>query len=266
MTGRLGAVIKGVSVALYTRNNRIWRSAQTDIDSPVEAVRVVAADAVVPPLDADDGMSGALAYGLDLYSKTLKVSGKRMFDVILSLLLLILTAPILAVAMSAIWLSSQGRQPIIYRQTRVGLNGKPFTILKLRSMRVDAEQNGPRMATSNDPRITRIGAILRRSRFDELPQLINVLRGEMSLIGPRPERPEFVSQYERKIEGYAMRHRVKPGITGLAQVRYTYAESLEDSAVKLYYDLDYVRNCSLRQDLAILLQTLPIVLTGWGAR
>jgi lipopolysaccharide/colanic/teichoic acid biosynthesis glycosyltransferase len=179
---------------------------------------------------------------------------------------LILTAPILGVAMLALWLSTLGREPVIYRQTRIGLNGRRITLLKLRTMRVDAEREGPRMATRNDPRVTCLGRILRRSRIDELPQLINILRGDMSLIGPRPERPEFVAEYARQIEGYSLRHLVKPGITGLAQVRFGYAESLEETVVKFYYDIDYMRNRSIWTDLKILLQTLPVVFTGWGAR
>jgi lipopolysaccharide/colanic/teichoic acid biosynthesis glycosyltransferase len=217
-------------------------------------------------LDVGDGMSDALSYGLDLYAKTLRGGGKRVFDIGLSLLLLFLSAPIIVFAMLAIWLGSLGREPVIYRQVRVGLNGKLITLLKLRTMRVDAEPSGPRMAVCDDPRVTRLGRILRRSRIDELPQLFNVLRGDMSLIGPRPERPEFVAQFEQEIEGYGLRHRVKPGITGLAQVRYSYAESLEDTVVKLYYDLQYLRNCSLKSDILILLQTMPVVVTGWGAR
>ncbi|MGD9163423.1 MAG: sugar transferase [Chromatiales bacterium] len=200
------------------------------------------------------------------WAEMVQGGGKRFFDLFVSLLLLCLTGPVLACAMLAVWLESLGRNPVIYRQTRVGLHGRFITVFKLRTMHVDAERNGPRMAARNDPRITRLGGILRLSRIDELPQLINVLRGEMSLIGPRPERPEFVAQYERQIEGYALRHWVKPGITGLAQVRYRYAETPEDAAVKLYFDLDYIRNCSLCMDIAILLQTLPVVFTGWGAR
>jgi lipopolysaccharide/colanic/teichoic acid biosynthesis glycosyltransferase len=226
----------------------------------------MAADVATRTLDVGDGMSDALSYGLDLYAKTLRGGGKRVFDIVLSLLLLILSAPIIVFAMLAIWLGSLGREPVIYRQVRVGLNGKLITLLKLRTMRVDAEPSGPRMAVCDDPRVTRLGRILRRSRIDVLPQLFNVLRGDMSLIGPRPERPEFVAQFEQEIEGYGLRHRVKPGITGLAQVRYSYAESLEDTVVKLYYDLQYVRNCSLKSDILILLRTMPVVVTGWGAR
>lgn len=251
-------------MALYTQHKVVWHAAPTDIDLQGSAVSI--ADTRAPHAIAEEASQGMWAYGLDLYGATIQGGGKRLFDLFFGLLLLILTAPILICAMSAIWLSSFGRQPVIYRQTRVGLHGRPFTLLKLRTMRVDAESDGPRMATRGDPRITQLGRILRRSRIDELPQLTNVLRGDMSLIGPRPERPEFVAQYEQLIEGYALRHRVKPGITGLAQVRFGYAESLEDAAVKLYYDIDYMRSCGPSMDIRILLQTLPIVFTGWEAR
>ncbi len=208
----------------------------------------------------------ALEQGANGYAWTTEGAVKRLFDLLFSLILLILTGPILLTAMLALWLSSLGRDPVIYRQTRVGLNGKHFTLLKLRTMRVDAESDGARMACKNDSRITHLGWILRRSRIDELPQLLNVLRGEMSLIGPRPERPEFVRQYERQIEGYSLRNRVKPGITGLAQVSFGYAENLDEAAIKLFYDLIYIRSRSLRTDLYVLKQTLPVMLTGWGAR
>jgi len=217
------------------------------------------------PID-ECAIPGVRTYGLGLYAETLRGGGKRLFDLSLALALLIFTGPILGVAMLAIWLSTLGCEPVIYRQTRIGLNGRRITLFKLRTMRVDAEWDGPCMATRNDPRVTRLGRILRRSRIDELPQLINILLGDMSLIGPRPERPEFVAEYARQIEGYTLRHRVKPGITGLAQVRFGYAESLEETVVKFYYDIDYMRNRSLWNDIKILMQTLPVVFTGWGAR
>jgi lipopolysaccharide/colanic/teichoic acid biosynthesis glycosyltransferase len=199
-------------------------------------------------------------------TETLPGDGKRLFDIVFSLTLLLLCGPVLLSAMLALWLSSLGCKPVIYRQVRVGLYGRRFTLLKLRTMQMDAEPHGPSMAAVNDSRVTRIGRILRRSRIDELPQLINVLCGEMSLIGPRPERPEFVSRFETEIEGYSLRHLVKPGVTGLAQVHNGYAANLQDAAVKLYYDLNYIKNDSLRLDLQILLKTLPVVFFGWGAR
>jgi lipopolysaccharide/colanic/teichoic acid biosynthesis glycosyltransferase len=192
--------------------------------------------------------------------------GKRLFDLLLALLLLVATGPLLLTAMLMLWASSLGREPVIYRQTRVGLDGRLFSLLKLRTMSVDAESQGIAMTLRNDPRVTRLGRLLRLSRIDELPQLVNVLRGEMSLIGPRPERPEFVGLFYTEIEGYELRHRVKPGITGLAQVSYGYGDGLDGAAVKLYYDLSYIKGVSLARDLAILMRTLPVVLTGKGAR
>ncbi len=214
----------------------------------------------------ENGWVDTLGAGLNLLDGVQPISAKRAFDLIFALLLLVLCGPLLAVAMLALWISSLGRDPVIYRQTRVGRGGRVFTLLKLRTMCMEAEPQGVRMATRNDPRITRIGLILRRSRIDELPQLINVLRGEMSLIGPRPERPEFVSQFAAELPGYSLRHQVKPGITGLAQVRCGYAEDLQDTALKLYYDLNYIRHGSLAMDVSVLLRTLPVVFFGWGAR
>ena len=192
--------------------------------------------------------------------------GKRFFDLLFAMTLLIATAPLLVSAMLVLWATTLGKEPVLYRQTRVGLNGRSFTLLKLRTMGTDAESQGIAMTLPDDPRVTRLGRLLRLSRIDELPQLINVLRGDMSLIGPRPERPEFVGYFNREIEGYGLRHQVKPGITGLAQVSYGYGEGLEGAAVKLYYDLSYIKGVSLGQDMAILLQTLPVVVSGKGAR
>ncbi|MCU7907213.1 MAG: exopolysaccharide biosynthesis polyprenyl glycosylphosphotransferase [Candidatus Thiodiazotropha sp. (ex Epidulcina cf. delphinae)] len=192
--------------------------------------------------------------------------GKRRLDILMSLLILIAVSPVMLGVMLLIWLSSLGRDPVFYRQVRVGLKGKYFSVLKFRSMRMDAEKSGARMAARNDVRVTRIGRFIRNTRIDELPQLFNVLKGEMSLVGPRPERPEFVSEFERRIKGYSLRHQVKPGITGWAQVRYPYGETAEDAANKLYYDLNYIRSNSLLLDIVILFQTIPVVLTGHGAR
>jgi lipopolysaccharide/colanic/teichoic acid biosynthesis glycosyltransferase len=161
----------------------------------------------------------------------------------------------------AIWLET-GR-PILYRQKRVGEYGQVFEILKFRSMFVDAEKDGvPRWATKNDDRITRVGKFLRLTRIDELPQLLNVLRGDMSFVGPRPERPPFVNELSRKVPFYASRHSVKPGITGWAQIRYPYGASVDDAVQKLQFDLYYVKNHSLFLDLVILLQTAQVVLFG----
>jgi lipopolysaccharide/colanic/teichoic acid biosynthesis glycosyltransferase len=156
---------------------------------------------------------------------------------------------------------------VLYRQQRVGLNGRPFDVIKFRSMRTDAEKDGrPRWASSNDDRVTRVGRIIRRLRIDELPQIFNVLLGDMSIIGPRPERPFFVEQLARELPYYGLRHSIKPGVTGWAQVRYPYGATVEDSLQKLQYDLYYVKNHNLMLDLLVLAETVGVVLTGKGAR
>ena len=190
---------------------------------------------------------------------------KRVFDILSATLLCVLSAPLMLVAALCIKLESAG--PLLYRQDRVGQNGRSFTIAKFRSMRTDAEKDGtPRWASANDDRITRVGHIIRRLRIDELPQLFNVLRGDMSLVGPRPERPFFVDQLTQEIPFYALRHSVKPGVTGWAQVRYPYGATVEDSQEKLQYDLYYVKNHTLFLDLVVLMETVGVVLTGKGAR
>jgi sugar transferase (PEP-CTERM system associated) len=202
----------------------------------------------------------------DGFSSGRAVSGflKRLFDVTVSLILLTLAAPFIAIFALAVVLESKG--PAFFRQTRVGLYGQNFDVIKLRSMRTDAEVNGAQFATKNDPRVTRVGRFIRKTRIDELPQAWSVLRGEMSFVGPRPERPEFVTGLEDKLTYYAERHMVKPGITGWAQVNYPYGASLEDSRNKLEYDLYYVKNYTPFLDLLIILQTLRVVLWHEGAR
>ncbi len=191
---------------------------------------------------------------------------KRLFDIVTSSALLVLASPIMLFATLAIWLESGCRGPILYWQTRVGFNGNPFEVVKFRSMRVDAEVGGKAIwASKRDPRITRVGAIIRDTRIDELPQLYNVLRGEMSFVGPRPERPQFVAELAKKIPFYAMRHMVKPGITGWAQICFPYGASEEDAREKLQYDLYYIKNYSLFFDVVILLQTVHTVVWGKGA-
>jgi len=190
---------------------------------------------------------------------------RRPFAVAAALLLLILAAPVMALTALAL-LVLEGR-PIFYSQVRVGLNEKPFRVLKFRSMRRDAEADGhPSWAHEGDPRVSRTGRFIRRTRIDELPQLVNVLRGDMSLIGPRPERPEFVAVLKRSLPGYSLRHTVKPGITGWAQVRGPYAGSVQESASKLRCDLHYIRHRTPALDLRILLETVLVVLSGRGAR
>lgn len=189
---------------------------------------------------------------------------KRMFDVVVAALGLVVAAPIMLATAIAIRLESKG--PALYRQVRVGELGRSFSILKFRSMRVDAEKDGPRWASANDARVTRVGALIRKTRLDELPQLWNVLRGDMSLVGPRPERPVFVADLEKKVPFFRQRLYVKPGVTGHAQVRCRYAASVEDSLEKLQYDLYYIKSQSLAFDLSILFDTLKVVLLKIGAR
>ena len=189
---------------------------------------------------------------------------KRAFDLAVSLIMLMLTAPLILLGILAIRLDGSG--PVFYRQERVTLDGNIFRMLKLRTMRVDAEASGAVWAAREDDRITRAGAILRRTRIDERPQLINILKGEMSFVGPRPERPMFVDELAAQIPLYRERHMVKAGLTGWAQVNYPYGASVDDARSKLSYDLYYVKNFSILFDFAILLQTLRVVLWPTGVR
>jgi sugar transferase (PEP-CTERM system associated) len=190
----------------------------------------------------------------------------RGLDLAASLGLLVVALPFMLLAMAAIKLEDGFHAPLFYRQKRVGFHGRVFDVLKFRSMGIDAEKDGAVYASKNDPRVTRVGSLMRKTRIDELPQLLNVLRGEMSFVGPRPERPEFVSELEQRIPYYRERHTVKPGITGWAQLCYPYGSSEKDTVEKLQYDLYYVKNRSLLFDLAILVQTVEVVLWGKGAR
>jgi len=179
--------------------------------------------------------------------------------------LLLLAMPIMLVAALCIFLESGG--PVLFRQERVGQGGRIFTLYKLRSMKNDAERNGtPQWAKVNDDRSTGVGRFIRKWRIDELPQIFNVFQGDMSFVGPRPERPFFVDQLVTQIPFYALRHSAKPGITGWAQVRYQYGASVDDAIEKLQYDLYYVKNHSLFLDVMILFSTVEVVLWGRGAR
>lgn len=190
---------------------------------------------------------------------------KRAFDIAASTALLILCLPVMALTALLIKLEDNG--PVFYRQDRVGQGNRPFALLKFRSMRVNAEKDGaPQWAAKNDQRVTRLGRFIRKVRIDELPQALNVLRGDMSFVGPRPERPFFVNQLTGSIPYYGYRHTIKPGITGWAQVRYPYGASVEDAVEKLKYDLYYVKNNSLFLDLIILFQTLQVLIFQDGAR
>jgi exopolysaccharide biosynthesis polyprenyl glycosylphosphotransferase len=192
---------------------------------------------------------------------------KRLFDVLAAVVGLILASPLMLLSALLVKLDSP-RDPILYHQERVGLNGIRFTIHKFRTMRADAEAvTGPVWsAGDHDPRITAVGRFMRKTRLDEIPQLWNVLRGDMSLIGPRPERPSFVEQLTREIPFYGQRHVVKPGVTGWAQVRYAYGASVEDALEKMQYDLYYVKHMSLRLDVLIALETIKTVMLRRGAR
>jgi sugar transferase (PEP-CTERM system associated) len=209
--------------------------------------------------------AGWLIFGDGFNQGLARTAVKRLFDIVCASILIAAAAPVML--MTALIIRLESRGPILYRQQRVGMNGKNFVVVKFRSMRADAEKDGkPRWAVAGDDRITRVGHIIRLTRIDELPQLFSVLKGDMSLVGPRPERQFFVEQLTQEIPFYAVRHSVKPGVTGWAQVRYQYGSTVEDSQEKLQYDLYYVKNHTLLLDLLILVETVRVVLTGKGAR
>jgi len=189
---------------------------------------------------------------------------KRGFDIFFALIGLVVSAPIMLLTAIIIRLESPG--PIFYFQQRVGQDGKDFKVIKLRSMKLDAEQGGPQWASENDPRVTRVGRIIRKIRVDELPQFINVIRNDMSFVGPRPERRYFVDQLEKAIPFYALRMHVKPGITGWAQINYPYGDTVEDAKEKLKYELYYMKHRSLWLDLVIIFQTVKVAIKARGAQ
>jgi len=207
-----------------------------------------------------------MIFGQGFRRDPLRLLTSRTFDVLASVAVLLVAAPLMLLTVIAIKLEDGWRAPAIYSQERVGLHGRIFKVLKFRSMRRDAELNGAQWAERKDPRITRVGSAIRKLRVDELPQVFNVLRGQMSFVGPRPERPEFVAQLSEKIPYYVQRLSVKPGITGWAQLCYPYGSSEQDALEKLQYDLYYIKNSNLLFDLAILVQTAEVVLLGKGAR
>ena len=216
------------------------------------------------PVDFIEDTWLLLEDGFNFNANSTMRRGKRMFDVVFSLSLLILTLPVLLISALCIRLESRG--PVFYTQKRVGLGSQEFTVYKLRSMRSDAEQHGAVWAAEKDPRVTRVGRFIRKTRIDELPQLVNVLKGDMSVIGPRPERMEFVRQLEEKLPYYSVRHTIKPGITGWAQVCYPYGASVEDARYKLEYDLYYIKNLSFLLEAKIILKTIGVVIIPSGAR
>jgi len=207
-----------------------------------------------------------MIFGQGFKRDPLRLFSSRTLDLFASLGVLAVALPAMALTFIAIKIEDGWQAPALYRQARVGLGGRAFNLVKFRSMCQDAELNGAQWAQHADPRVTRVGAIIRKLRIDELPQVFNVLRGHMSFVGPRPERPEFVAQLAEKIPYYVQRHCVKPGITGWAQLCYPYGSSENDALEKLQYDLYYIKNNSLLLDLAILIQTAEVVLFGKGAR
>ncbi|MFL5348012.1 MAG: polyisoprenyl-phosphate hexose-1-phosphate transferase ExoE [Hyalangium sp.] len=204
------------------------------------------------------------AFADELTQSAMRRAFKRVFDILVASLLLLLASPVLLLVALAIKLDSKG--PVFYRQERVGLGGKSYWLWKFRSMRTDAEKNGAVWARANDDRVTRVGRFIRKTRMDEIPQVFNVLVGDMSFVGPRPERPVFVEQLKQQIPFYGLREAVKPGITGWAQIRYPYGASVEDARNKLEFDLYYVKNGSLFLDIGIIFHTVRHVLLGRGAR
>jgi sugar transferase (PEP-CTERM system associated) len=205
-----------------------------------------------------------LVFSEGFYVGRMKRLLKRTIDMVAALAVLLICLPILAATALIIKLESPGG--IFYRQERVGENGKTFNIIKFRSMRTDAEKNGPVWASMNDDRTTKFGRFIRKTRIDELPQLFTVIKGDMSFVGPRPERPFFVKELEKKIPFYSNRHVVKPGITGWAQIYYPYGASEEDALRKLEYDLYYIKNLSIAMDLMTIFKTIKVVLFHKGAR
>lgn len=194
-------------------------------------------------------------------SRSIYNSIKRLMDLMLSLIGLFITLPIILVVSLFIKIESSG--PVFFYQERVGYKGRTFQIIKLRSMKIDAEKNGPQWASKNDNRVTKIGSFIRKTRIDELPQFINVIKGDMSLIGPRPERPVFTEQFNKEIPGFINRLAVKPGLTGWAQVNGGYEISPKE---KLNYDLEYISKANIWLDIKIVLLTVKVIVTGHGAR
>ena len=238
------------------------------LDCKLQGVRVVDMathfEKTLGQIRLDSVSAGWLIFGDGFSQGWVRTVVKRLFDIVFASILIVLASPVMLLAAIAILIESGG--PILYLQERVGLNGRLFNVIKFRSMRTDAEIDGqPRWATAQDDRVTRVGRILRKLRIDELPQLFSVPSGDMSLVGPRPERPYFVDKLTQELPYFAVRQSVKPGVTGWAQVRYHYGASVEDAAEKLQYDLYYVKNHTLFLDLVILFETVGVVLMAKGA-
>lgn len=214
---------------------------------------------------SDNNLS-IIVFGAGFYRTIISEKIKRLFDIIASGTLLISSSPLILAALIGIKIEEGYKAPLFYSQIRSGLNGKQIKIWKIRSMREDAEKNGAKFTEKNDPRVTKVGKIIRKTRIDELPQLISILKGDMSLVGPRPERPVFVEQFNKEIPWYNLRNTVKPGLAGWAQLNQGYPEGKEGVVEKLKYDLFYIQHQSLIMDILILLQTIEVVLFGRGAR
>jgi len=239
------------------------------LDCKLHGVRVVDMathfEKTLGQIRRDSVSAGWLIFGDGFEQGLIRTAVKRLFDMVCASALILITWPIMLVTAILIKLESPGS--VLYLQERVGLNGRIFKVVKFRSMCANAEKDGqPRWAAAGDARVTRVGRFIRKLRIDELPQLFSVLGGDMSLVGPRPERPFFVDQLTRQLPYYAVRQSVKPGVTGWAQVRYHYGASVEDAAEKLQYDLYYVKNHSLFLDLVVLFETVGVVLLGKGAQ
>jgi sugar transferase (PEP-CTERM system associated) len=257
-----------VVVAVQNRRGRQF-PIQDLLDCKIRGIKVIDAAAFFEreacQIRVETLQPGWLVFGEGFNQSFARRLGKKIFDLSVSSMILILAMPVMLVTSLLIFLEDRG--PVFYKQERVGTHGRSFMVLKFRSMGTNAEKsNTPQWASANDPRTTWIGKIIRKLRIDELPQVINVFKGEMSFVGPRPERPFFVKQLCQDVPFYNMRHSVKPGITGMAQVRYAYGASVEDSKQKLQYDLYYVKNNSLFLDIMILIETVQVVLLGKGAR
>ena len=257
-----------IVVAMDERRNVFPMDALLDCKlAGIDVVDVVAFfERETGKLEVDLLNPGWMVFSDGFQRSALNSMSERFFDIVSSSLLLLFTWPIMVLASLAILIEDGRGASVLYKQTRVGFGGRSFSVFKFRSMSEDAEKHGVQWAKQNDPRVTRVGAFIRKYRIDELPQILNVLRGDMSFVGPRPERPQFVEDLKGKIKYYDERHRVKPGITGWAQLNYPYGASDEDALKKLQYDLYYVKNHSLLLDLLILIQTVEVILFGKGAR
>lgn len=256
------------TIAVCMEDRRATLPMQTLLDLKAMGKEVVDGDHLYEEeagrLSIDSLRPSALVFSTGFKRRALTMLAKRIVDLSVSGVSLVVLFPILVLIGLLVKVDSPG--PVFYCQMRVGLRGQPYMIWKFRSMSHDAEKSGPRWAQANDPRVSRVGKWLRKTRLDELPQFINVLKGDMSLVGPRPERPVFVQELRAQIPYYDLRHTVRPGMTGWAQTRFRYGASAEDAHIKLQYDLYYVKNMTLALDFRILLETIRVVLLGEGAR